>query len=734
MDLSTSTYVPKNKWGKKNKTSTLSNFFEGVSINAYMNRSLYGKFIETLGYIPECEYMDTSDGAGVPMPKREEFKIPTVVVIGAESSGKSSLLEHIIKCPVFPRNSSICTKQPIKLLLRHSENPSDTECAIKLGNEIKRGVNKYDIMQIITEHMEKYEPEEIVEEPIEIMIKQHNLPNFEFVDLPGIRAYPESLSKKTLKLAESYISQPNTIVLCVCPAQTPRMTSYNPIALIKKYGLESKTILALTMCDRVQPIHIYDLIVRRITMETDEIEPNKFAGCVGIINRTHDDSENLESSDVAENTWFEENIINDIPDDFDEDKTMKIHNNLTIGNLIKNLDKLYCDVIRKDWIPQTLDDLNTQQTEIEEQIVNIGLVPSSLSKKKILNCYKTIIEMFRTNVSWNIDFLKGMGYFNISKNIEHMTIGDTIQDALYVFDNYYINANISLEDFINCIGKITHSAKDEFNTHSVLKLMGLVSDDADDQDLEFEECSDENTNINIQDVNSCSGSNSQKNNICTNMCSDQIINADMDVNVHMVMNMNVNANIELDNISNEMGEPENCVEKPRSKYIDYHANIFNSQNAEQVKSENLAKELKDFQTTFQSQAKNNLKLLRFIDFNYGIFKRIVGNFKTMIHADFKEIFTQCIFQALNSDIGLSNMNMDEMNIFFKPLIRFIELSFNKACVSEIDNITRMTKDDTIGNYLVECQTIVSKREMFGEKLEQITKTIETIERLNEMFE
>jgi hypothetical protein len=45
------------------------------------------------------------------------FKLPEIIVIGDESAGKSSLLESITKCPVFPRHVELCTKMPIRLRL-----------------------------------------------------------------------------------------------------------------------------------------------------------------------------------------------------------------------------------------------------------------------------------------------------------------------------------------------------------------------------------------------------------------------------------------------------------------------------------------------------------------------------------------------------------------------------------------------------------------------------------------
>ena len=49
----------------------------------------------------------------------EQFKLPSVVVIGNDSTGKSSLLENITKCQTFPRNTVFCTKSVIRFILKN---------------------------------------------------------------------------------------------------------------------------------------------------------------------------------------------------------------------------------------------------------------------------------------------------------------------------------------------------------------------------------------------------------------------------------------------------------------------------------------------------------------------------------------------------------------------------------------------------------------------------------------
>jgi hypothetical protein len=43
---------------------------------------------------------------------------PTIIVLGAESSGKSTILERMIMLPIFPRQQGLCTRIAIKVHLR----------------------------------------------------------------------------------------------------------------------------------------------------------------------------------------------------------------------------------------------------------------------------------------------------------------------------------------------------------------------------------------------------------------------------------------------------------------------------------------------------------------------------------------------------------------------------------------------------------------------------------------
>ena len=43
------------------------------------------------------------------------MSLPQIVAVGAQSSGKSSVLENIVGREFFPRSNGICTRRPLKV-------------------------------------------------------------------------------------------------------------------------------------------------------------------------------------------------------------------------------------------------------------------------------------------------------------------------------------------------------------------------------------------------------------------------------------------------------------------------------------------------------------------------------------------------------------------------------------------------------------------------------------------
>jgi hypothetical protein len=56
--------------------------------------------------------------------------LPRVVVVGSRDAGKSSLLENLTKCSIFPRDKGLCTKMPTRFHLQQVQTQDLCSCAI----------------------------------------------------------------------------------------------------------------------------------------------------------------------------------------------------------------------------------------------------------------------------------------------------------------------------------------------------------------------------------------------------------------------------------------------------------------------------------------------------------------------------------------------------------------------------------------------------------------------------
>lgn len=131
------------------KTSPL---FEGATLFQQMNKSAFGHFDAAIRSITEH----------VPLMS---FTLPKVIVIGGKSAGKSSLLENITKCAIFPRAYNLCTKRPIKLQLQQVRSAEDFSVCVLYDDKSIELTSTDDILgtvEAIMKPLERVTDQEIV--------------------------------------------------------------------------------------------------------------------------------------------------------------------------------------------------------------------------------------------------------------------------------------------------------------------------------------------------------------------------------------------------------------------------------------------------------------------------------------------------------------------------------------------------------------------------------------------
>ena len=67
-----------------------------------------------------------------------DWKPPVVIVFGAESAGKSTILERISMFPLLPKGDGICTRLPILVCLRSAEADMSHHLTVKKNEDVLR--------------------------------------------------------------------------------------------------------------------------------------------------------------------------------------------------------------------------------------------------------------------------------------------------------------------------------------------------------------------------------------------------------------------------------------------------------------------------------------------------------------------------------------------------------------------------------------------------------------------
>lgn len=499
--------IKKKTW-KRIQDSKISEFFQGINIFNILNESYFGIAKNIIYKIFGFEHA-------------KEYNLPKVIVIGQESAGKSCLLENITKCQLFPRNVTCCTRCPIHVKLYNVQNISDIKYEIAYKNEKIQIKDKYEIINKISEIFTKI-GNTITEDEITVSISEINVPAFEFYDLPGIKAYPADLAAKTTNLCKKYLQDPNTIILCVVPATITILTTCQSIALIKSLNLQKKSILALTMADRVQEENIEDLLVQRITKISDEIKDLDFYNYIAVINRMHTDAVNLTENDDNEINWFKDNIFDCIPQEYESHRNTML-NSVSIKKLILNMNQLYNHFIKTEWKPNIIKKLQDKISQLKIDYDNLGTINISTS---VFVEIKVLISKFikSSKLQWDIVFKDdhkseaGSSYDaydcyyeildkitkdEININIFVQTLHKNI-DIFFLSEQKYKLCRFEkirkyIHEFIDCSFNHLFSTKqkeicEELKIFILMSFCNKNKDDDEDTDEDTDEDDDDNSN------------------------------------------------------------------------------------------------------------------------------------------------------------------------------------------------------------------------------------------------
>lgn len=180
-----------------------------------------------------------------------DWKTPMFVVLGAESCGKSSILERVTMLPIFPRSAGLCTRMPIKIQLRRTPEPAPPtlERFNLETNQIegqKRTITlsgKMDVRLAMEDAM-RAEAGGVVTgishtHMLILSVSSPDVPNLDLVDMPGLvsarrEGEPDDLPEQTEELLRSFVqARPSLPTLGHSSPPSRRLPPHPPLAFVQ---------------------------------------------------------------------------------------------------------------------------------------------------------------------------------------------------------------------------------------------------------------------------------------------------------------------------------------------------------------------------------------------------------------------------------------------------------------------------------------------------------------------
>lgn len=183
--------------------------------------------------------------------------LPSIVVIGSQSSGKSSVLEAIVGHEFLPKGSNMVTRRPIELTLVNTPGSGEEYGEFPdLG--LRRLSDFSSIQRTLTElNMAVSDADCVSDDPIHLTIYSPNVPDLSLIDLPGYiqvvgQNQPLQLKQKISELCDKYIQSPN-VILAISAADVDLANSTALRASRRVDPRGERTIGVVTKMDLVEP-------------------------------------------------------------------------------------------------------------------------------------------------------------------------------------------------------------------------------------------------------------------------------------------------------------------------------------------------------------------------------------------------------------------------------------------------------------------------------------------------
>ncbi|XP_055335961.1 dynamin-1-like protein [Paramacrobiotus metropolitanus] len=227
----------------------------------------------------------------------EAVNLPQIIVVGAQSAGKSSVLESLVGRDFLPRGQGLVTRLPLVLQLIKLDDDSRNRYGIGENKEFAQFLHDQNTLYTKFDNVRKAINDEtdrimgknkgIGSQPINLRIFSETVVDLTLVDLPGLTKnpvgdQPHNIEEQITKLIMAYIKNPNSLILAVTPANVDMATS-EALKLAKIVDPEGKRTLAV-----ITKLDLMDKGTDARDVLSGSVIPVKL-GIVGVVNRSQQD-------------------------------------------------------------------------------------------------------------------------------------------------------------------------------------------------------------------------------------------------------------------------------------------------------------------------------------------------------------------------------------------------------------------------------------------------------------
>eukprot|EP00438_Fugacium_kawagutii_P007842 Skav210107 [mRNA] locus=scaffold2194:39612:41576:+ [translate_table: standard] len=341
------------------------------------------------------------------------FEIPQIVVVGATSTGKSTLLRRFSHLPFFPTSNSMCTRMPIKIEMRkisehdavsgvvmsvHSFDGTTYSDLAEERSELSLEDATSEVKRKMGDLLERAGLEReglgiIADSELRIRVVSDNFPVLNLVDLPGMVQADGAEDRRsadaiaTQRLFDRYMGAKgarHSLLLCVVPA-TSQPVDWHAVHFLKRHKLEGQALAVITKCDHLRRKKDQQQLQKWLSHAPQESSWTDLGyGYTAVAAE-----EDIEEAKAATIDDMELNFFsNAVP----EKECPSEHKATSIASVRTKVMNAYFHQVFEQWVPSAASELLSFWTATASDFRKFGLQPSPAEPRDVTQAIKEAVS------------------------------------------------------------------------------------------------------------------------------------------------------------------------------------------------------------------------------------------------------------------------------------------------------------------------------------------------------